>query len=221
MSRKLILKMSISVDGFVGGPNGEIDWIFASMSADATDWIVELLQGAGLHIMGRRTYHDMASYWPTSTLPFASPMNSIPKMVFTRSGALEKPDLSLTTTALKDASEAHSQTRRIAQLDEAILNMWMNPNVGGRDMVSEIGELKASDGKPIIAHGGASFAASLIEQRLVDEFRLIVHPIALGRGLSIFERLSLPLSMELIDSRKFAGGAIANVFEPIEPTKQF
>ncbi len=77
--RQLILKMSVSVDGFVGGPNGEIDWIFKSYDAGATAWEVDALWQAGVHIMGSRTFQDMAAYWPTSTEPYAAPMNENPE----------------------------------------------------------------------------------------------------------------------------------------------
>jgi len=91
MSKELILKMSMSVDGFVGGPNGEIDWIFRTSNEASRQWIVDLLGQASLHAMGHRSYHDMAAYWPTSTLPFARPMNEIPKAVFSRSGVISQP----------------------------------------------------------------------------------------------------------------------------------
>jgi dihydrofolate reductase len=84
--RKLVLKMSISVDGFVGGPNGEIDWIFGNTDEEATKWTVENIWSAGAHLMGRRTYHDTAAYWPAATEPYAPPMNEIPKIVFSRAG---------------------------------------------------------------------------------------------------------------------------------------
>src|SRR5690349_11849949 len=76
--RELILKMHISVDGFVGGPNGEVDWVFKGLNADATEWVVRGLWQAGVHIMGRRTFFDMAAYWPYSTEPYAPPMNAVP-----------------------------------------------------------------------------------------------------------------------------------------------
>ncbi len=60
--RKLILKMSMSTDGFVGSPNGEIDWIFRSDDPGATSWTLDALGQAGVHIMGRRTFYDMVSY---------------------------------------------------------------------------------------------------------------------------------------------------------------
>jgi dihydrofolate reductase len=65
--RKLMMKMSVSVDGFVGAANGQIDWIFKTTDEAATAWIVGLCREAGLHIMGSKAFQDMASYWPTST----------------------------------------------------------------------------------------------------------------------------------------------------------
>ena len=108
--RKLILKMSISVDGFVGGPNGEIDWIFKTTDESVTVWIVDTIKNAGLHIMGSKTFHDMASYWPYSKEPFAEPMNEIPKAVFTKKGVLAPVHNEQTTQALKDAT-ANNQSK--------------------------------------------------------------------------------------------------------------
>src|SRR5580698_2830931 len=86
-TRKLVLKMSVSLDGFVAGPNGEIDWIFRTMGGAAgRDWLVDTLRSAGVHIMGSRTYYDMAAFWPYSDSPLAPAMNDIPKVIFSRSG---------------------------------------------------------------------------------------------------------------------------------------
>src|SRR5215510_13173758 len=84
--RELILKMSMSIDGFVGSPEGGIKWIFDTRDEKATEWTVQTIWDASLHIMGGRTFHDMAAYWPTSTEVFAPPMNQIPKAVFSRQG---------------------------------------------------------------------------------------------------------------------------------------
>ena len=67
--RKLMLKMSISLDGFVSGPNGEIDWIFRTAGGDSTEWTVDTIRQAGAHLMGSRTYYDMAAFWPYSDSP--------------------------------------------------------------------------------------------------------------------------------------------------------
>jgi dihydrofolate reductase len=60
--RELYLKMSMSIDGFVGGTNGEIDWLINTLDADSNHWILEIIRNAGIHIMGRRTFYDMLAY---------------------------------------------------------------------------------------------------------------------------------------------------------------
>jgi dihydrofolate reductase len=83
---KLMMKMSISVDGFVGAANGEIDWIFKTTDLEATTWIIGLCRESGLHIMGSKTFHDMASYWPTSTEALAAPPLRLPRSPGPRPG---------------------------------------------------------------------------------------------------------------------------------------
>lgn len=104
--RKLILKMHVSIDGFVAGPNGEADWIFKSQDEGVTAWLLDTLQQAGAHIMGSRTFHDMAAYWPTSPGPLAAPMNEIPKVVFSKKGIIEPVSPAVTTRSLRDATDA-------------------------------------------------------------------------------------------------------------------
>lgn len=210
--RKLILKMSVSVDGFVGGPNGEIDWLLKTMDDEAAQWVLDTIWLAGLHIMGSRTFHDMISYWPYSDEVFAEPMNEIPKAVFTRKGI----DLSTddTTTALKNASVL-KKGRSLATV-EADLSSWKNAEVITGDMKAGVERLKQQGSKPILAHGGAGFAQSLVRTGLVDEYRLLVHPFALGKGLPIFSRLDQPLHLELTNAIPFRGGVIALTYHPLE-----
>ena len=75
--RKLVLKMSVSVDGFVAGPNGEMDWVFRTSGADSAAWVLDTLHGAGVHIMGSRSYQDMAGFWPYSETPMAPPRSGV------------------------------------------------------------------------------------------------------------------------------------------------
>jgi dihydrofolate reductase len=201
--RNVVLKMSISIDGFVGGPNGELDWIFRSMDADATAWTVESIWQAGIHIMGSRTFADMAAYWPTSTEPFAPPMNEIPKAVFSRSGQQS------TTRALVDARTA--ATTPTAPESKSI-ESWRSARVITGDLAEGVTRLKQEPGKDIYAHGGASFARSLVRLGLVDEYRLLVHPVALGRGLPLFSELAAPCDLQLTDVQRFGGGAVAHVY---------
>jgi dihydrofolate reductase len=87
----MILKMSMSVDGFVCGSKSEVDWIFSSMDEGAVDWRMKRIWQEGVHIMGSRTFHDMASYWPSSSEVNATPMNEIPKVIFSKNPEVLSP----------------------------------------------------------------------------------------------------------------------------------
>ena len=80
------------------------------------------------------------------------------------------------------------------------------------DLVEEVAKLKAQKGKPIIAHGGVSFARSLVAQGLVDQFALWVAPIALGKGLPLFSERAAPMPLKLMSSKAFPGGVVAQVY---------
>jgi dihydrofolate reductase len=189
--------MSISIDGFVSDLDGANKWMFGS-DQEAKAWSVETVGNASLHIMGSRTFRSMAAYWPTSTDMFAPPMNQIPKAVFTRQGPAILGD-----KASKDAQSAGLQPGAAS---------WGQAYVASGDLAEEIATLKAQGGKPIIAHGGASFARSLVAQGLVDQFILLVHPVALGKGLPLFSELAAPMRLDLMSSKAFPGGAVAQIY---------
>jgi dihydrofolate reductase len=133
--RKLILKMSMSLDGFVGGSRSEVDWIFASMDQGATDWTMRSVWNAGVHIMGSRTFHDMASYWPSSTEVFAAPMNEIPKVVFSKDPTVTTRAGSQTTRAVTDANSARTaplSTDALAEKEKS----WRNARVMSGDLAT-------------------------------------------------------------------------------------
>jgi dihydrofolate reductase len=208
--RELILKMSISIDGFVAAPDGGLKWVFDT-DHEARSWTVETVWNASLHIMGSLTFQDMAAYWPTSTEVFAPPMNQIPKAVFSRQG-LAALKAANTTAALRDA-RANAGTGQSAQLQPGA-ESWAEAYVAAGALADEVAKLKAQDGKPIIAHGGASFARGLIAAGLVDQYVLLVHPIALGKGLPIFSDVAMPRRLKLTSSKTFPAGAVAQIYRP-------
>lgn len=176
MGRKLILKISQSLDGYIGGCNGEVDWIFKSFDEGLASWITDTLWQAGVHIMGSVTYKDMAEYWPDSSEVFAAPMNDIPKIVFSDS--------------LKNAD-------------------WTETKILSSDLVTHINKLKKEDGRFILAHGGARFVQSLIKHDLIDEYRLIIHPAVVGKGLPIFSEVSRIRHFKVMSAAHFSSGASA------------
>jgi dihydrofolate reductase len=204
--RKLVLKMNMSLDGFVGSADGSLDWMFRSMSPAGKAWTVEKISGAGLHIMGSRTFQDMIAWWPTATDEFAAPMNEIPKAVFSRSG-----DLGTSTQALRDATRLSGDAR--GKLSPHA-HTWTEAEVIGGDLKAGIERLKKQDGKFILAHGGASFARSLIATRLIDEYQILIFPTALGKGLPIFSGLEGSLPLELTEHETFPSGVAAHVYRP-------
>jgi dihydrofolate reductase len=179
--RRLILQMQMTLDGFIGGPNGEVDWAFPGFNDEYAAWGAAELWNASVHLMGRVTYDEMAAHWPTSTEPYAAPMNEIPKIVFSR--ALKRAD-------------------------------WPETRIVATDPCTEITRLKRDDGKPLLAHGGAQIARTLIRSGQIDIYRLIVHPVVLGNGRSLFDEIEAPFRLRLTDLRKFGTGVVAKTFVP-------
>lgn len=213
--RKLVLQMSVSADGFVGGPNGEIDWILRTTDKAAVDWIEKTLWQAGVHIMGSRTFHDMASYWPTSSDPIASPMNETPKVVFSRKGFVEQTREDLTTQALKDSERLDAEKGIKKTKLSKHASTWAEAPVES-NLASGIEKLKQKDGKFILAHGGASFAQDLVKHGFIDEYRLLVYPVVLGRGLSLFGLINNQIDLKLESSTSFGTGIIANIYSAVK-----
>lgn len=194
--RPLILKMSMSLDGYVAGPDGEMDWTLRSRSDAGRRWVEETLSQAGLLVMGRQSYEDWAEYWPASSDPLAAPMNAIPKAVFTRQSALKR-EVGGTTAAAES---------------------WAEAEVVTGDLATEMKRLMQQPGKAILAQGGVGFAQSLVATGLVDEYRLVVHPVVLGKGLSLFAHLPAPLDLALRGTTLFPSGVAAHVYRPADQT---
>jgi dihydrofolate reductase len=173
----LVLKMSVSLDGYVAPSDGSTDWIAAGGSADGLSWTIDTVSNAGAHLIGAATYAAWAGYWPSASGPFAKSMNEIPKVVF--SGSLASADWCDTTIATGDLAEAITRLKQ------------------------------ERSGGYLLAHGGVRFARSLVETGLIDEYRLLIHPVVLGAG----ERLFLtPLTIEPVSTTVFSGGGVAHVF---------
>jgi dihydrofolate reductase len=173
----LVLKMSVSLDGYVAPADGSSDWEAAGRSPDGAEWVLDTVSNAGVHLVGAATYVRWASFWPGVSGPFAAPMNEIPKVVF--SNSLTSADWGETTIETGDLAEAVTRLKR-----------------------------ERSDGY-LLAHGGVRFARSLVETGLIDEYRLLIHPVVLGAGERIF---LAPLTIEPVSTTVFTGGAVAHVF---------
>ena len=185
--RKVVLQMQVTLDGYVGTPDGDVEWAFPAFDAEFTARGVELLWQAGVHVMGGITGKGLAEYWPRPDIeerdrPFAQPMNEIPKVVFSKT---------------------------LDHLD------WNATTITGGDLEEEMTRLKQAPGKDILVHGGASFAQSLSKLGLIDEYQLVVHPVVLGRGLRLFPEPAQPLRLQVIEVRPFSSGAVLHISRPV------
>src|SRR5438874_5896566 len=178
--RKIVLMMSISLDGFIEGPNRELDWHL--VDDELHSYFNDQLRDMGAFLYGRVNYELMAGFWPTadedpaSTGPmveFARIWRDMPKIVF--------------STTLEGAG-------------------WNSTVL--RDVVpEEINELKAQPGGDL-ALGGADLAATFMRHDLIDEYRLYVHPVAIGEGTPLFPQSDVRIDLRLVESRIFGNGVV-------------
>jgi dihydrofolate reductase len=95
---------------------------------------------------------------------------------------------------------------------------WATSRIARGDLTEEIAALKSESGGDIFAHGGATFVQALSRLGLIDEYRLIIHPVALGSGLPLFKDLPRPLRLDLAEAKHFPGGTVIHVYQPIRTT---
>jgi dihydrofolate reductase len=93
---------------------------------------------------------------------------------------------------------------------------WPESRIAGGDLTGDIATLKGEAGGIILAHGGATFIDSLIRERVVDEYRLVIHPVVIGHGTSLFRALRQPLRLEVVEARTFPSGTSIQVCRPRE-----
>jgi dihydrofolate reductase len=179
--RKVIVEMSVSVDGFVAPAKGAPDHRSAPEDPVLKQRKLDWLRDTGTHAMGRVTYQEMAAHWPHSSDAYASPMNELPKVVFSKT--------------LQDAN-------------------WSNSRVARGELAEEIATLRQEPGGDIIAWGGASFVQALSRAGLVDEYRLVVNPVALGAGLPLFKDLSTPIKLQLVEATTYDTGVVLQIYRP-------
>jgi dihydrofolate reductase len=93
---------------------------------------------------------------------------------------------------------------------------WNNTRIARGELAPEIERLKVSTDKDLLVHGGVRFVHSMIREGLVDEYNLVIHPVAVGAGLPFFPQMAEPSFLRLTEVRPFAGGAVLHVYRPLE-----
>jgi dihydrofolate reductase len=183
--RKLKLQVQITIDGFVSGPNGELDWMVWDWSEELKKYVNNLTDSVDTILMGRKMTDGFISYWSnvkpdSEEYPFARKMVEKPKIVFTKT--LNK-------------------------------STWDNTTIAKGELKEEIDRLKNQKGRDIIVYGGAGFVTSLIADNLIDEYNLFVNPAVLGNGMTIFGGIESRSDMELLKTIKFDCGIVLNQYK--------
>ena len=187
--RKLKLQMNTTINGFVAGTNGELDWMTLNLDDEIKDFFNELHEPVDLILLGRKMTDGFVKYWtdvfdnqPDNPMfPIAKKMIETPKIVFTKT--LEKSD-------------------------------WDNTTLAKGDLTEEVNALKNKSGKDIIVYGGAGFVSSLIREDLIDEYNLFINPVAIGEGMTIFNGLDENFNLSLVKSKTFNNGKVAFRYVP-------
>lgn len=185
--RKLKLQMNITADGFVAGPEGQLDWMTWNMDEKLLGFIIHLTDTSDTILLGRKMTPGFIDYWEREiTKPegpeysFARKMVELPKVVF-------------------------SKTLRAID--------GQNVRVENHDLKNAVDQLKQAPGNDIIVYGGATFVSSLIENALIDEFNMFVNPVAIGNGLRIFKDCR---HLMLTASVAYPCGTVVNTYKPMQ-----
>ena len=183
--RTFKLQVQTSIDGYMAGPNGEMDWMAFPWTDDINTYIDALIKSVDCIVLGRKLAEGFIPAWEAGpegeTQESIDWMNNTPKVVISNS-LTESP--------------------------------WENAVVAGGDLAETINELKGQPGGDMIAYGGSTLVTNLIANRLLDELHLFVNPTAIGAGLPVFPNLQAHQQLRLVNARPFDCGITALHYEP-------
>lgn len=185
--RKVKLSMQMTINGYVGGPNGENDWMTWNPDDEFLEFLNSQFDSSDTLLLGRKLVTGgFIEHWENTLEknpdhPFAKKMVETPKVVFTQT------------------------------LDEST---WNNTTLATGNLAEEIANLKNQDGKDIAVVGGAEFVSSLIKENLIDEYHLIINPTAMANGMTIFNQLDHIQKFTPISAKLYSGGKIVLSYKP-------
>ncbi len=184
--RKIVMFNMVSLDGYFAGPNGDISW--HNVDHEFNEFAIKQTPSFGALIFGRKTYDLMASYWPTKEVIKRDPvvariMNSIHKIVFSKS--------------LKEKKET---------------DVWKNVQLLKEIKPQVFNKLKKQSGRDMAIFGSGEIVQQFTNLGLIDEFRLMINPVILGKGKQMFANLENKLNLKLINTRTFKNGNILLVY---------
>lgn len=176
--KRVFLFNMMTLDGFFEGPNREIDW--HNVDDEFNEFAIAQLHEIDTLLFGRVTYQLMASYWPTQEAIQSDPI----------------------VAGLMNSMPKVVFSRTLRKVE------WNNTTLVSENSFAEISRLKQHSGKDLAVFGSANFAMTLILHNLIDEFRIMVNPLVLGKGKPLFEGANGRLDLKLLKARTFRSGNV-------------
>jgi dihydrofolate reductase len=183
--RRLLVFNSISVDGCFVDLNGDMSWAH-NWDAEFNEFVEGNARGGGELLFGRVTYELMASYWPT---PLALKNDPV-----VAEGMNSLPKVVFSRTMEKAS--------------------WSNTRVVKGDLAAEIRKMKKAPGNDIVIMGSGTIVSQAAQERLIDEYQVVVIPVVLGKGRTMFDGVKEKLALKLTKSRAFSNGNVFLCYEP-------
>jgi dihydrofolate reductase len=184
--RRLTVFNSISADGYFTDASGDMSWAHKS-DPEFNDFTASNAKGGGTLLFGRVTYEMMAAFWPTPHAAKAFP--DVAK------GMNELPKVVFSRTMKKAA--------------------WQNTELVKTDPATAVKAMKKAAGPDMVIMGSGTIVALLAEASLIDEYQLVMNPLVLGSGRTLFEGVSKRLPLKLVNERRFKNGNILVCYQPL------
>lgn len=185
--RKLAVFNNVTADGFFTGLDGDYSWAHGGERDEEFErFVADNAQGGGELLLGRVTYDLMAAFWPTPTAKAMMPA----------------------VAEGMNSMQKHVVSRTLDHPD------WNNSTVLKGDLVAEVRKLKEAAGPGIAILGSGSLVSPLAAAGLIDEYQVVVVPVVIGSGRTMFEELPSQLKFKLVESRQFKSGKVFNRYVP-------
>jgi len=183
---RLVVFENVTLDGFFAGENGDLSWAHReSKDPEWDEFVAENASGDGQLLFGRVTYELMAGYWPT-------------------------PQAARNDPAVAEGMNRFPKTVFSRTLDEV---SWPNTRLVKEGLVEEVRKMKAAPGKDIAILGSGSIVSQLSQEGLIDEYQIVVNPVIIGKGKTLFEGVRTKLPLERTKTRAFANGNVLLCYE--------
>jgi dihydrofolate reductase len=181
--QKLLVFNQVTLDGYFTGPNGDLSWAH-KQDPEWDKFVADNAKGGGTLLFGRITYEMMVAFWPT-------------------------PEA---TKAFPTVAEGMNRSQKVVFSRTLDKVSWTNTRLVKDGMADEVRKMKGQPGKGMTMLGSGKVVSQLASEGLIDEYQIVVNPVALGKGRTMFEGVKAPVNLKRMSTREFKNGNILTVY---------